>query len=617
MADLLVDGCMDFLGGQDSSKIPDRIAENAISAGVNITFKRGPISPRWGVDKKDNAFEDGVVEDNYQREQTYRSIFESGKFQAATAYYIGSQQFVLTVISGIIFLWNPLTNKVTVVPIADGSHINSRAKRINFAAAGKYMVLFDYPAFPVIVEGIAARRATTAAMEIPVSTIGAFNQNRLFVANNGNEFTGGDPVGSTAAPKAPITFKEVLTIASPYFGQIFQVPTNDHADPITFMGFLQVVDTGTGVGPLIIGTNRAIYTFNTQAPRAGWDTTQFGSLACYNAGIVGPRAMVNVNSDAFFLSNDGYVRSLSMSRNEQKSWSRVPISREVENWFKYWDRSLASVSFAGAFNNKVFFSVNPYRTAATDRTTGLPISDYAHGGLAVLELDNLTSFGEASKPTWAGLWTPCRPMEMISFGTRAFIIAKDSGVNSIYEIDPTVTYDTYKSSTRFVRSKVYTREHDFKDPFLNKELHSLDLNFDSLQGDFSIDVAYKPSHSAYFIPWKKFEHFAPWRTCDIPEGCLIQGYAPQHVRDVTLGATDTMECSAVSGEALKVFRKVQLQFTLKGKYYEIHEYRIKSMTRLNNLLQNNCEPLPVVSLCTQCEDDWSIEPFESCEVTTT
>jgi hypothetical protein len=327
--------------------------------------------------------------------------------------------------------------------------------------------------------------------------------------------------------------------------------------------------------------------------------------------------MVNVNSDAFFLSADGYVRSISMSRNEQNTWSRVPISREVENWFKYWDKDLADVAFAGAFNNKVFFSVNPYRMAATDLYTGAPISDFAHGGLAVLELDNLTSFGQASKPTWAGLWTACRPMDMVSLGTKAFVIAKDAAVNSIYEIDPTVTYDTYKSNTRFVRSTVYTREHDFKDAFANKELHSLDLNFDSLQGDFSIQAEYKPSHSALFLPWQTFTHQAPWRTGAIPTGCLINGFAPQHVREVTLGAPAEDLCSPVNGDLLKVFRKVQLRLKLTGKYFEVHEYRIKASPRLQSLLQSSCEHLKPVAVCKQCDDDWAIEPFEPCEVTTT
>jgi hypothetical protein len=367
----------------------------------------------------------------------------------------------------------------------------------------------------------------------------------------------------------------------------------------------------------MIGTQRAVYSFNTQAPRVNWDVSQFGSLACYNAGIVGPRAMVNVNSDAFFLSADGYVRSFSMSRDEQHKWARVPISREAENWFKYWDPDLAPIAFAGSFNNKIFFSVNPYRVPATDLATGEYISDYANGGLAVIELDNITSFGQASKPTWAGLWTACRPMDMVTLGNRAFVIAKDNGINAIYELDPTVTYDTYKCHTRFVRSKVYTREHDFKDPFSNKEIHSFDINFDSLQGDFSLEIKYKPSHLANFLPWKTFKHDAPWRTCCIPDKCLINGFAPQHIRDVTLGAPEENLCSPVSGELTKVFRKIQLQFTVQGKYWEIHEYRVKAMPKPTNLLQTICSEFPIVSVCNQCENDWGIEPFEGCEKTRT
>mgnify|MGYP001765887183 CR=1 FL=1 len=617
MAELITDWSVDFLGGQDASRIPDRIEANCYAAGINTTTKKVSIGPRWAFDKQEVTFPDGYILDKYSRRKTYRNIFESGKFQAAAPYYIGNLQYILFVVAGHIFVWNPDSNILTNIEINDGPRINARAPRINWSAAGKYFILYDYPAFPVIIEGLEARRADPLAMEIPVSTNGAFNQSRLIVANNGNEYTGGDPVGSIATPSAPITFEEVFTAGSPYLSQVFQLPTADHNDPITYMGFLPLVDSSTGVGPLVLGTQRAIYTANTQNPRSEWDQKQLASLICYNAGIVGPRAFTNVNSDAFFISADGYARALSMSREEQHRWSRVPVSREVENWFKYWDRSLAQFAIVGAFNNKIFFSVNPYRVKALDLETNLPISDYAHGGFAVMELDNITSMGQASKPTWAGLWTGVRPMEIVNLGTRAFVISKDGFTNAIYEINPEATYDSYKGNIRFVRSRVYTKEHDFKDAFANKEAHSLDFNFDSIQGDFEIDVKFKPSHSSLFIPWKKFEHKAPWRTCEVPSSCFINGFAAHVIRDLTLGAPLNTECNPVTGEPFRVFRKVQLQFTLKGKYWEIHEYRIKAIPKALNKLETVCEPFKTVGVCLDCNDDWVTEEFESCQKVTT
>lgn len=610
---LLADGAMDFLGGQDASKIPDKIEANCYAAGVNISVKRGSITPRWGFERLNMIYPSGGITDKYNRVRTYEEVFKSGKFQAVASYYVGTTPYIIIAISGIIFALDTTTHTLSVIPITGSIDLNARAARLNWTAAGKYLVIYDYPNFPVVIENLTARRADPALYEIPVSTQGAFNNNRLFVANNINEFIGGNPV-SFAFPTAPVDFSEALQPAATYYGQAFQLPTVDHNDPITYMGFLQTVDVSTGIGPLIVASNRAIYSYATQNPRSAWESGPFGSIVNYNAGVVGPRAWCNVNSDAFFLSSDGYVRSLSMSRDEQHKWSKIPISREVENWFTTWDQSLIQYGFVSYFKNKIFFSVNPFRVAAQDFKTAREISDYAHGGMVVMELDNLTSFGEASKPTWAGLWTGIRPMDMVNLGDRCFVMSKDAySDNELYEINPELSYDTADKNIRYVRSRVYTREYDFKDPFANKELHSLDVNFDSLQGDFEFEVKYKPSHAPCFYPWRTVTHKAPWRACAMPVGCLVNGFAPHHIRDFTIGAPIEDLCSPITTDFYKVFRKVQLEITITGKYWEIHEYRIKAMNRPILPTQTICEEYPKVALCNCCHDDWFIGEFDTCQ----
>ena len=618
MAEILIaDGYQDFMGGQDASRIPCLIPENCYSSGVNVTVKQGLLQPRWGWDRWTLQFPEGYILDPYKRIKTYRQIFESGKFQAACPFYIGSTQYIVLVVAGQIFLLNPATKVLSTITIEDGSMLNSRAKRINWTVAGDYLVFFDFPAFPVLLKGISARRADPAKYEVPVSVIGSFNENRLFISNNGKEFTGGDPVGNTATPDAPITFEEVLTSGSPYFHEIYKLPTVDHNDPITFMGFLQVSDTSTGIGPLLIGTSRAIYSFNTQNVRTNWTTSQFGSIVCYNAGVAGPRAFTNVNSDAFFLSTDGYLRSFTMSRQEQGKWARIPISREVENWFQTFDKSLTSLSFVSYFKNKVLIGVAPYRTPAIDFSTNREISDYAHGGFAVLGLDNVSAFGEAAKPIWEGLWTGVNPMEVVTLGDRAFIVSKDAGINSIYEINPDTTYDTADSHVRYIRSRIHTREFDFQDPYLNKEIHSVNLNMNQLQGDFEIDIKYRPNHSETYFPFRNFKHTAPWRTCNMPEDCFIEGFAGHYIRDFDLGSPEDNQCSPITNDFYRVLRKIQLELTITGKYWELEELRVRATPRLQTNIQSICDPYPAIAICKDCSDDWKVEPFESCQTLAT
>ena len=614
MVQLLADGSDDFSGGQDGSVIPDRIPQNCYASGINVSVRRASIQPRWGFERIAIKFPTDYLSDPYKRPRSYQNVFEAGKFQALIPFTVMSRQYLIVVVSGRIFSINTDNFTLTPILIDGGSTLNTRRSRVNWTLAGRFLVLYDFPAFPVILDGFHAYRADPAKMEIPVSTNGTYNQSRLFVVNAGSDFTGGDPLGSVAAPDAPVTFKEVLTPGSAYYGQIFNLPVNAVNEPITFMGFLQLTDTSTGIGPLICATRNAVYTFGTQNPRSAWQAGPFGSVVCYNAGVVGPRAYANVNSDAFFMADDGFVRSLSMSRDEQKRWARVPISRETEQWFKYWDRDLIKFGFVGYFRNKIFFSVNPYRVSAVDFDTFKPIKDYAHGGMVILELDALSSFGVPSKPVWTGLWTGVNPMDMCTVNERAFIMSKDGAVNKLYEINPDINYDTADDMIRPVRSRVYTREYDLKDPFLNKGLHSVDFNFDTFKGDFKIKVDYKPSHSACFLPLGERTHLAPWRTCDMPDGCFINGFGPQHIRDFSIGDPENDQAgSPITHDLFRVFKKIQLMITLWGIYWELHELRIKATPEVEPDTLTQCEEYPKVAICNcACDDDWAVDDFGGC-----
>lgn len=620
MPDLLGAVCLDFLGGQDASKIPDRVPENCYYAGINVSTKRGSLAPRWGFEEHTITYAEGGIYDRYNNYRSYKELFQSGKFQMCAPYPTGEAARLLIVVGGIIFLYNINTFDLVVVPITDGSVLNPRASRLNWSPASESLVIFDFPDYPVIVTGSTARRANPANYEIPISTNGAFNQNRLFISNAGNEFTAGDALGNLAAPLAPLTFQEILLPASPYYGQVFRLSTASNNETITAMGFLQVSDTSTGIGPLLIATEKSIYSYGTQNPRSDWEQGQFGSVLTYNTGIIGARAWTNVNSDLFFLSEDGWVRTISMSRDEQKRWARVPISREVENWLKYNDASLKKYAFLSYFKNKVFIAANPYRVKAVDYSTRRYIADYAHAGMVVLELDNITSFGEPSKPTWAGLWTGVNPMDMVTIGDRAFIIAKnDYAINSIWEVNPENNIDISNCRTRYVRSRVYTREYDFQDPFLNKELHSVDFNLDNLKGDVQIDVEYKSSHSHTFFPWGTIKFKAPWRDCSMPCDQFMQGFAHHMIRDLTLGSPqgDGQECDPSTKELYQIFRKVMLRLTFSAKFWEVHEYRIKAIQRLQTPQETPCEEYEAVALAEPCNDDWCVGEFSLCQATVT
>lgn len=615
MAEIISDIQGSFRGGQDASTTPDDVAPDAYFAGINVSTKQGALSPRSGFKKHLLSFPPGgVVQQNLQI-NPYEDVFKNGKFQALIHYSIGTQYYLIYIVSGVIFIINQDTYSVEVIDIDDGSRLDEHQDRVRWSAAGRFLVLFDYPAFPVIVEGTTARRANPAALEVPISEQGTYNQNRLFVSNAGNEFTGGDPSGSLAAPDAPITFQEVLQPASSYYGQIFQLPTNYLNDQISAMAFLQLTDTSTGIGPLLVSTPKAIFSYQTQNPRDQWEAGQFGSILVQDNGIAGEKAFTNVNSDIFYVSNDGEVRSLSMSRDEQKKWSKVPISKEVRNWLKYWDRDLVEYASLAYFNNKIFITANPYRTRAFD-TNKFSVVDYTFGGMVVIELDNISKLGQDSKPVWAGLWTGMRPMDFALNNDRLFVAAKDEVANGLWEIVPELTVDMIEGKERLITAQVYTREYMFQDPFQNKEVHSIDLALENVEGNFELDLKYKPSHGERFLHWKTFKHEAPVDICGMPLCGEIQGLSGHSFRELNLGSPEEADaCDLVTLTSYSYFRRLQLKFTITGKYWELHGFKVKAIIKPQAETNAICEPFPVVKIPKECNNDWVIRTEDLCHPT--
>lgn len=612
---LLQDGQTVFSGGQDASKIPSRIGTDAYASAVNITVADGVPATPWGYLKRTIKIPDGGITNSINGSLvSYAEIFSAGRYQAFIPYQIGSQNFVVIVVSGVIFLIETQNFTAQILTVAGGG-LNENTPRLPWSTAGKYTVIFDYPNFPVILDGNNVRRADPALFEVPISTLGAYNQNRLFIANAGDEFTGGDPAGNLATPEAPITFTEVEENSAPYVGQIFELPTGIADGPITAMGFLEFVDTSTGIGPLFVATANSIFTFTTQIPRASWENGQFGTAFISTSGITGPRAFINVNADLFFLSADYQLRTASMSRSEQGKWSKVPISREVEDWLFTHDQSLAGFAVLGYFQNKIMVSTNPFRTQGEGQARQ-PILDVAHGGLVILELDNQATLGKDTPPCWCCLSTRLNPMDIstTNLGQRCFIMSKDDGFrNELYEVMVDQTYDKADGVVRQITSTVYTREFDFQSPFTNKALHSIDLGVHKVQGDFSIEVFYKPSNGTQFASWGKFTNTAPWQTCDIPQGCFVNGFAPHEYRDLTIGfPRDNKTCDPIGKFQYYIGKKFQLKFVISGIYWQLQEFRLKA-TPIDQTEQiTSCQVYSDQAIYAVCNQDWATPPFIVC-----
>lgn len=616
-SDLVYDGQTDFSGGQDASKTPDKTAQNAVYASINCTFQNGVVGPRDGFAVRSDrlTFPEVGISIGGKVATPYKQLFEQGKFQALIPYCIGSKYYLLIIISGVVYAVDQQTWAVVILDFPSGPRLNEFASRLNWSSAGKYVVIFDYPSPPAIIQNLTIRRSEINApdYEVPISTIGAYNSNRLFIGNAGNEFTGGDPTGSTAAPEAPISFIEVEQPAATFFGEIFQLPTAWQNNPITYMGFLPLIDTSTGIGPLLVATNSQIYAFNTQNPRSTWEQGNFGQAIVGNAGIAGARSAFSMNSDVFFFSQDGQIRSLSMSRDEQRKWSKDPISREIKNWLRYQDPSLVQFATGTFFDNKLIFTVNPYRTTAFT-LDNQPTLDYAFGGFGVLEIDNIATLSNQGQPVWAGLWTGINPMDLTVNNGRCFVAAKALGnVNTLWEITRDQTYDIGpQNQIRDIRSRVYTRNYLFNDPFNYKSLALLDAPFEEVSGEFSFKVAYRPAQTQNFLPWTQFKQTIPSGFCDVPTQCF-NGFDPYSYPELRAGQIPAAPCDPVSKTVLDRFRKVQLRFDISGRSWQLPWFKLAAIQYPQNLTDTTCTlDAKAPAVCSDCNDDWLISDFGGC-----
>lgn len=576
----LNDGNVSFIGGQHDGLPPDLIRDDQFQRGINLTTRNGRLGPRWGyVQKKVTVTTEGGIDS-----LSYKRIFKRGKFQGGRAYDTESGTFILAVISGVIFRIDPRSFEADVVFLKDGDRMNQYRRQIPSSEAGRFVVFYDYPNLPVIVENNQARRSDlsresipgVALPEIPTSVLGAYVQGRLHVANKKHEFLSGDPVGGINED-APITFEESLAPAGSFNGKSVSLGTQSGNQPITAMGFLQVADTSTGVGPLIVATKGSVYTFRVDLPREDWEKEAFGRLILYNAGIAGPNAISNQNSDVIFLSGDNQVRSLLFGTREQQRWSNAPISREISPWLEEFKKpELLDLGFVRSYRNKVFVSVAPYTTESLD-TKGRKVFSHAHGGMVVLELDNVSSLGDDAPPVWAGLWTGISPMAMMVLDEGPYVFSKDdNGANQLYFLDRELTYDVHDEKDKNIVSRVYTREYDFQSPFVDKQVGGVSYIVSGVEGLFDLEAKYRGSHLSRWALWRHFQHNAQ---TEIKDAGAESGPLPllesHSFRELHFGDPEERECDELTQDEGTVLRKVALRLTLSAKNWSLDAIKLR------------------------------------------
>lgn len=615
-------GSSTFVSGQNSYRLPSQLEDSNYYKGINVTTKGGFLSPRAGYVEQKFTLDNGedYFEDTNGIRKRYKDIFDKGRFQGACKYYTEIGERIVCVYSGIIFILNSKTRTGQAIEIDKEynkyrqlgtsyepitQRINQYKRRVNFSQAGKYLVIFDYPDRPIIIDGYHAFRSPVGKKDtlgdpeyyVPATVLGCYNSNRLFVANATNEFTCGDPVGSLSEPQAPITFNEVYQEAAEYLGQVFSLGDTNKNNTITAMGFLQSLDTSTGIGPLFVATKDCIYSYITNTARSGWTTsdTAFGTMILYNAGIIGSKSFDNLNSDLVFMSGDGHIRILTVSKEYTSSWENIPVDLEVWNWLKTDLQDLSDLTVVKCFDNKVFITAQPIRTEATD-LSGNPTKDYAFKGLVVLELDSLATFNSKSNPAWAGIWTGLNIMDMVESNNELFLFTKDPTFkNKIYTLDTNLSYDVYNDEKKPIKCRIYTKQYGLESLFGDKRERTVILGLQGLQGKVTLDVSRSNDYKEFML-WKHWEYEAPVCTTDYPMSLKEHNF-----REFNLGSPEEVGCDPVTKDDVELYRGVQFRIDISADYWRLESIIVVSDSVESSFDETICELESGVKINLDCD----------------
>jgi hypothetical protein len=579
----LIDGSTDFSGGQNSGLTPDKIGKNQYEKGINTSSHNGSLQPR-------PRFRHVYIRVDTQGTEagvSYQEIFDKGKFQGERVFQADQRSFLITVRSGIIFKVDLRRGVATVLRTTTDDRIALRHRRVPIKQAGEYMVIWDWPNMPVVIEKDTARRSDWNNVdaqglpqpEVPQSRLGVFVQSRLWVANGTNEFTAGDFVGDIQKPEAPITFTEVFTSNAPYIGQVFNLGFGFGNTKISAMGFISSRNSqskiqATRYGPLYVATRKSIHLYNAELPRDQWLQTTFGSIELWGTGIVGERAHELIGSDIIFQDTQGHLHSFTKNQNDERSgWATTIISREVDDWLYTVNKDYLDVGFVTYFDRLVLAGARPIRIPIRGYR-GQVIYDYVHEGMVALELDNVSTITTPASPSWAGLWTGIRPMEASVVNDSLYITSKDvDGFNRTYVVDKEAQYDEWKGIYIKTKGRVYFRSFSHEQPFTDKFETSVDINLANVTGDLNLKMFRKPLHANKFTLWGEYDHVQ--KCTDV---CINEQLSPitgVGYRVLAFGDPVKVGCNSATGESEQYYRETQLMLEFEGGDWRVDRVKLK------------------------------------------
>lgn len=532
--ELRKDGHRTLEGGMNSGRNPVLLSEQECAFASNVTFRGGFPTNRqkfYPLQLTDGGASGGAPGG--------LATFQNGAFQGAAIYELDDGiEYIMAMVDGTLFQLT-VGAGIDVKGVWNDGLSNPAAPQCWFCQPDVYFVIQDRTSTPLIMQGLSTIRRS-GANEVPVGTAMAYGQGRLWVAQ-GRQLVAGDILGGTTSV---ISFTEQTYLSSAaYFG----VPLTSGS--IVGMTFVEQGDTATGQGELLLFARNAAFSIQAGVPREavpnvtpGWQGTPgMQRIALTNLGGTGWRNVVNVNSDVFFRSKDGW-RTFRTARNQQYGWGSAPISNEMSRIMQPDSLALLDYASSTVFKNRIFLTTQP--TAYKSNGSA------SFGQLVILDLEIISSVINKSElsyevtaytshrgsPAYDGVWmmpNGLRILQILS-GTfaqveRCFIFAYNptSLKTEIWELLDEQAFD---NTTMPVVCQIETKAFDCKLPDALKELRRGELYFTSLLATIKVTVEWRSDGYPAWTLWSTMTlvgHQSPCTldnaACQAP-GCPTEGY---------------------------------------------------------------------------------------------
>jgi len=576
------DGSVTFEGGIDSGVMPSEVDKNQVAFAVNASFRQSYVSPRPGFVQKNFGICVTVTADNDRitadqtdvtadgwSEVCYGPTSISGVFQCALPYISDNgRTFILLLVAGQVWLYDTAQNQVQNLSTSNDLKNPDNILDGWMVQAENFAVIQDGFSRPLIFNGSSLRRATDD--EIKCGRVMAYVNGRIWYAlPDGFSFRATDIVYGDGTRASVLKETENTFLNE---GGDFAVPSDSGG--ITAMAVPGNPDTSLGQGPLLVFTPRYIFSVNAPVDRDAWKNLNYPiqAISLLTSGALGARSAITVNGDVFYRAVDG-VRSFIIARRSFNDWGNTPISNEILNIAENDQTNLLWSSSAVVFDNRLLMTGQPrYNDQGV-----------THKALMVLDFDLITSLRKKFPPAWAGIWTGLNTLQLVKtesvYGDQCFSIVRGSDNSiQIWEITKSEKFDSNTvEPKKEIEWMFQSRAYNFEIPFGLKRLDSGDLFIDSLEGDVSFNVTYRPDQYPGWIEWIDFAECATTTQCfDL---CPLTNFKPQYRPKMRFPTPSDAPCNETISTPARNLYEVQVMISVIGycriKSLRVHAYDIQ------------------------------------------